>query len=66
MKLKKVLALTLAACMVCTSMVACSKNDNKTQGNDTNTSQEGNKEEKPGATTGGKKVLSVTTWDNDT
>lgn len=71
MKLKKVMALTLAAGMVCTSLAACGKSESKdattqaaqTQGEATTAAPAA---EATTAAPGEKQVLSVTTWDNDT
>lgn len=60
MRVKKIMALTLAAGMVCTSLAACGKSDT--------TADEKSTAAQNGETTasGKKKVLTVTTWDNDT
>ncbi|MEG7530379.1 MAG: sugar ABC transporter substrate-binding protein [Hungatella sp.] len=72
MKLKKVMALGLAAGMVCTSLAGCGKSTST----DTTTKAAGETKAEAAATTaapaattaaaGEKQVLSVTTWDNDT
>lgn len=69
MRLKRVLAVVLAAGMVCTSLAACGSK--KTQSSDAGTTAatektETSKADEKAQGTGGKKVLTVTTWDNDT
>ena len=70
MKLKKVMALTLAAGMTVTSLAACGNKaaepttaapaaDGKTETTEA-------KKEEAKAAEGEKKTISVTTWDNDT
>lgn len=72
MKLKKVMALTLAAGMVCTSLAACGKSDSKETAPAATTAAASGETKADTATeaatepSGEKQVLSVTTWDNDT
>lgn len=70
MRLKRVLAMTLAAGMVCTSLAACGSKKTDTPTGETTTAAGTEKTETKaeGAkeSSGEKKVLSVTTWDNDT
>lgn len=66
MKLKRVLAMMLAAGMVCTSLTACggSKTSESSAAGSTEKTETTKSDDK--ASTGEKKVLSVTTWDYDT
>lgn len=74
MRLKRVLAMTLAAGMICTSLAACGGSkttedkptDATTAGSGTETTKAEEKKEDKAEASGDKKVLSVTTWDNDT
>ncbi len=67
MKLKRVLAMMLAAGMVCTSLTACGGSKTAETSAAGSTEQtETTKSDEKATSTGEKKVLSVTTWDYDT
>lgn len=70
MKLKKVMALSLAAGMACTSLAACGKSESKDAAEAPAATASGESKEETEAAgkaaSGEKQVLSVTTWDNDT
>ncbi|MDR1547995.1 MAG: sugar ABC transporter substrate-binding protein [Hungatella sp.] len=67
MRLKRVLAMVLAAGMVCASLTACggSKTTESSAASSTDKTETTKSDEKA-QSTGEKKVLSVTTWDYDT
>ncbi|WP_186422702.1 ABC transporter substrate-binding protein [Lacrimispora celerecrescens] len=67
MRLKRVLAMVLAAGMVCASLTACggSKTNESSAAGSTEKTETTKSDEKA-QSTGEKKVLSVTTWDYDT
>jgi multiple sugar transport system substrate-binding protein len=67
MKLKRVLAMMLAAGMVCTSLTACGGSKTaETSAAGSTEKTETTKSDEKATSTGEKKVLSVTTWDYDT
>ncbi|MDR1771959.1 MAG: sugar ABC transporter substrate-binding protein [Hungatella sp.] len=67
MRLKRVLAMVLAAGMVCASLTACgSKTSESSAADGATTAAETTKADDKAKGTGEKKVLSVTTWDYDT
>lgn len=67
MKLKRVLAMMLAAGMVCTSLTACGGGKTtESSAAGSNEKTETTKSDEKATSTGEKKVLSVTTWDYDT
>lgn len=63
MKLKRIMALTLVTGIVCTSIAGCGQ---KTSGNEDAAANEKQENGEARASSEEKKILSVTTWDNDT
>lgn len=66
MRLKRILAITLAAGMAMTSLTACGGGKTAETTAADQTTAAGKAEETTAGGSGEKKVLSVTTWDNDT